>query len=112
MPWVDLVTMVSVSGFDLMVSQGQMIALLSGPFRMLLLAVPVAGALLLLGAVTGHRASLWVALLTGLLVLGYGTITLVRLFLETTGLGLWIVVGAAFLAFGLSLVTLGRRLRG
>lgn len=112
LPWVGLEGVVSVTGFSLMASEGQVVTLLSGPSRMILLAVPMLGVALMVGAMTGHRSSLWVGLLTGLLVVGYGLVTLIRLFVRTTGLGLWLVVGCAFLSLVVALLGLGRRSRG
>lgn len=107
LPWVRFGKMVSASGFGLMVSQGEIVQVLSGPARTLLLAVPVLGAMLLFGAATGHAASLWVALFAGVLVIGYGLFMLVTLFLQTTGLGLWVVVACAFLSLIMALLGMG-----
>jgi hypothetical protein len=109
LPWVTLGRAAAVSGFGLLLTQGELVELLTGPYRMLLLAVPLLGAGLCVGALTGHRVATWLALLTALLVLGGGLYTLVRLFLSSTGLGMWIVVGSALLALAVGLLTLGRR---
>ncbi|HEX4354536.1 MAG TPA: hypothetical protein VHZ95_16520 [Polyangiales bacterium] len=111
MRWMTVGDIVAVSGFGLMVTQGEAITLLSGAHRFVLLEVPLFGLLLMIGAFVGHRFVLWIALLTGLGVLGFGLFTVVRLFFQTTGLGMWVVVASAFLAFGLSLIGLGRASR-
>jgi hypothetical protein len=108
MRWLTLGDMVSVSGFTLIVTEGEMVSLLSGSHRFLLFAVPVFGILLVVAGVFGHRFGLWVALVTGVTVLGFGAFTLIRLFVESTGAGLWIVVGASLLALALSLIGIGR----
>jgi hypothetical protein len=108
MRWLTLGDMVSVSGFSLIVTQGEMVSLLSGSHRFLLFAVPVFGILLVVAGAIGHRFGLWVALVTGVTVLGFGAFTLIRLFIESTGAGLWIVVGASLLALSLSLIGIGR----
>jgi hypothetical protein len=108
MRWMTLGRMVSVSGFTLMVTSGEAVTLLSGGNRWLLFIVPMFGALLMLGAFSGRRATLWVGLLGGLAVLGFGFFAVVRLFFQTTGFGMWLVVLSAFLAFGVSLIGIGR----
>jgi hypothetical protein len=111
MRWLTLGDMVSVSGFSLIVTEGEMVSLLSGAHRVLLFAVPVFGILLVVAGAIGHRFGLWVALITGVTVLGFGMYTVIRLFLESTGAGLWIVIGASLLALALSLIGIGRSAR-
>jgi hypothetical protein len=108
MRWMTIGQIVSVSGFTLMMTQGEAVDLLSGGNRWLLFVVPVFGVLLLLGAFTGRRFALWAGLLCGMFVLGFGFFAVVRAFFQTTGLGMWVVVLSAFLAFGMSLIGLGR----
>jgi hypothetical protein len=108
MRWMTIGQILSVSGFTLMMTQGDAVALLSGGNRWLLFVVPVFGVLLLLGAFTGRRFALWAGLLAGVFVLGFGFYAVVRAFFQTTGLGMWVVVASAFMAFGLSLIGLGR----
>lgn len=74
----------------------------------MLFAVPVFGLLLVIGAAIGHRLTLWAALAIGLCVLGFGMYTVIRLFLQTTGFGMWLVVGSSLLALGLALIGIGR----
>jgi hypothetical protein len=109
MRWMTIGRIVSVSGFTLMVTQGEAVTMLSGGNRWLLFTVPALGVSLLLGAFSGRRVTLWIGLLGALAVLGFGFFAVVQLFFQTTGFGMWLVVVSAFLAFGLSLVGLGRR---
>lgn len=48
------------------------------------------------------------ALGTGIAILGFGLFTLARLFLETMGSGMWVVVGSALLAVGAGVAGLAR----
>jgi hypothetical protein len=109
LPWIRFGNMVVLSGFSLWASSGEAVDVISGPRRMLLFMVPLAALALLACAFTGHRVSIWVALLSSIVLLGYGAFTLVRLFLETTGIGMWLVVFSALIAFGVGLVGYGRR---
>jgi hypothetical protein len=111
MRWMTVGEIVSVSGFSLMITQGEAATLLSGGSRWWLLVVPVFGLLVLIGAFSGRRYALWAALFAGLSVLGFGFYSAIRLFFQTTGLGMWVVVVSAFVAFGLSLIGLGRSSR-
>jgi hypothetical protein len=111
LPWVKLGELVEASGFTLVVSSGQVIEQLSGPHRLLLFVVPVSALLLLFTAIRGTRGTTVVAVMSGLFILGYGFYTLVRLFFESTGLGMWLVVGSALLALSVGLVSYGNHLR-
>lgn len=111
MPWLrqGLDGSLTMTGFSLMASDGEVFTALSGAARMLLLAVPMLGVALMVGGMTGHRSSLWVALIAGAVIVAYGLVVLVRLFLQTTGTGLWLVVGCALLALVVGLWGMGRR---
>lgn len=108
MRWFTFGHMVSASGFSMIVTEGEFVSMLSGSHRVLLFTVPVFGILLLIGGALGHRFALWVGLFSGLTVIGFGGFTLIRLFIETTGLGLWLVVGSSLLALALALIGIGR----
>lgn len=107
LPWVNLGKFASVSGFALTVSGGEVVDFVAGPHRVIPLVVPLLGALLTFGAFVGHRAVLWVAIATGVFVLAYGIFTLVRFFLDTTGLGVWLVVVSALVSLGVGLLGVG-----
>ena len=108
MPWAVLANGIGSSGFDILIGRSELMELLFAPTRPVLLLVPMLGAMLLVGAWTGHRAALWVALASGLTVIGYGLYTLLHLFLQVTGMGMWLVVLSAFVALSVGLVSLGR----
>lgn len=112
MPWLKLGGLASISGFGLMSTEGEVVELLSGFNRFLLFAVPTLGVLLIAGGVTGHRAAAWLALVTGAVVIGDGLVTLMVLFLSTTGSGMWLVILGAFVALAIGLLTLGHHKKG
>lgn len=109
LPWITLGQVVALSGFGLLVSGGDSTQVFSGPPRALLFLVPLAALALAACAYTGHRISNWVALIASFTLLAYGAFTLIWLFIDTTGLGIWLVVLAALVTFGVSLVSLGRQ---
>jgi hypothetical protein len=111
MPWITVGELVSVSGLGLVVSDGQMVSMLSGSHRFLLFAIPALAVVLVLGGVLGNRLASWAAVAGGALVLGYGLFTVIRLFLSSTGLGMWLVIGSAVFAFALGVFDIGRRSR-
>lgn len=107
LPWVDFGSMMQASGFQLIMSSGEMAERLSGPHRIIPLAVPILGVLMVVGAVVGHRLAQWVAVLSSMALLAYGIATLLTVFLESTGLGVWLVVSAAFIALAVGLLSIG-----
>jgi hypothetical protein len=109
MPWLRFGDMVVLSGFSLSASSGDAVEVISGRGRALLFMVPISALALMACAYTGHRISIWVALLSSAVLLAYGAFTIVRLFLASTGVGMWIVVGCALLAFAIGLIGYGRR---
>jgi hypothetical protein len=109
LPWFTVGDLMSVSGLGLVFSDGQMVHMLSGSHRFLLFAIPALAVLLVVGAVFGHRVVSWGAVAGGILILGYGLYTLVRLFLSSTGPGMWLVIFSSVLALALGLIDIGRR---
>jgi hypothetical protein len=98
LPWVKLGTMVSLSGLNLALTGGQAIESLSGPFGLIVFVVPLAGVALLFGAVRGYRRLEWLGLVSGCIIFGVGIFTLVRVFLGSTGMGMWLVAAASMAA--------------
>lgn len=109
LPWIKLGRVMSLSGFSLLVSGGDSSQVFSGPPRALLFLVPLAALALVACAYLGPRISTWVALVASFTLLAYGAFTLLWLFVDTTGLGMWLVVLAALLTFAVSLVSVGRQ---
>ncbi len=111
MPWFKVGALLSVSGLSLMLSSGEMVAMLSGSNRFLLIVVPLLGILLLGGSILGKRVTRLLAVAgSGLFLLG-GFLILLRFFFASTGMGMWIVVFAALLGLSVGLVGWGRNQR-
>jgi hypothetical protein len=111
MPWFKVGALLSVSGLSLLVSSGEMVGLLSGSNRFLLVIVPLLGAALLGGSVLASRATRLMAVAgSGLFLLG-GLFLTIRLFLSSTGTGMWLVVLSALLALSVGLISIGRNQR-
>ena len=106
-PWVKLAG-IAQSGLGLIIMQGDAVEFVSWPQRAMVLAVPMFGVGLAVAAFTGHRLALWIALAASALVLGGGAYTLITVFFGMTGVGMWILVGSALLAFAVAMLTLGR----
>ncbi len=111
MPWFIVGTMVSMSGLSLVFASGELVGMLAGANRFLLIAVPLLGALLLGGAILGHRLTRWFAISGSGLILLFGFVILVRLFISSTGLGMWLVILSALLGLSIGLVGIGRARR-
>ena len=75
---------------------------------LLLIAVPVLGTLLLGGSILGNRMTRWFAIGGSGLILLFGFVILVRLFITSTGLGMWLVILSALLGLSIGLVGVGR----
>ena len=111
MPWFIVGTMVSMSGLSLVFASGEMVGMLAGANRFLLIAVPLLGTLLLGGAILGKRMTRWLAIAGSGLILLFGFVILVRLFISSTGLGMWLVILSALLGLSIGLVGIGRARR-
>lgn len=72
--------------------------------RWVLLVIPVLGVGLTAVGFMGFRWAGPVAVGIGLLLLAYGVVTVVMLFFQHTAVGLWLVVGGAFLAVSAGMV--------
>jgi hypothetical protein len=108
MPWFLAGALLSLSGFALMFSSGQMVGMFAGASRFLLIAVPVLGVLLVAGSILAHRITTWIAVVGSALILTYGFYSLIRVFISTTGLGMWLVIGSSLLGLCFGLIHLGR----
>ena len=109
MPWFKLGNLLTVTGMGLVFTQGDAVGMLSGANRFLLVAVPLLGALLLLGGALGYRVTSWVAVIGAAVILLYGLFTVMGLFISSTGLGMWLVILASIAALGIGLFGVGRR---
>ena len=66
--------------------------------RWTLLAIPALGVVLTAVGFLGFRWSGPVGAIVGLTLFGYGAVVVVVMFFQSTGLGLWLIVGGAFVA--------------
>lgn len=71
---------------------------LAGTPPIAVIMVPVLGTALAAIAFTGFRYTAYVAIGVSVLLFGYAAYVLFQLFVQHTGLGLWITTGAAFLS--------------
>jgi len=111
LPWFSAGALLSFSGLGLVFAGGEMVGMLAGTNRFLLIAVPLLGILLAAGAANGHRFTRWLAVGGSGLLLLAGFILLVRFVLTTTGLGMWLVIIAALVSISIGLVGVGRSQR-
>jgi hypothetical protein len=109
LPWFKLGNLLQVSGMGLVFTQGEAVGMLSGPNRFLLVAVPILGFLLVLGAGFGLRVTPWVAVVGACIILLYGLFTVMQLFISSTGFGMWLVILASIASLGIGLFGVGRR---
>ena len=109
MPWFKLGNLLQVSGMGLVFTQGEAVGMLSGANRFLLVAVPLLGLLLVVGAGFGLRITPWVAVIGACVILLYGLFTVMQLFVSSTGVGMWLVILASLTALGIGLFGVGRR---
>ncbi len=93
--------MVLLSGLSLLQQDS-----LAGTPSMAVIVVPVLGTALAAIAFTGFRYTAYVSIGVSVLLFGYAAYVLFQLFVQHTGVGLWISTGAAFLALLLGAGTL------
>lgn len=94
LPFLDLGGIASASGWEILVADH--VELMT---RIALLALPIGGlALIGAGATRSDRARL-VGVAFGLGVYGFLGFQMIRLFVATTGVGLWVTLAAAATAF-------------
>ena len=90
LPFLDVGGLVQASGWDVLVGEG-----VPWTMRLALLGVPFGGVAMIASGATNYRGARWVGLGFGLSVFGYLGFQMVRLFIATTGWGLWITLAAA-----------------
>ena len=112
LPWLRFGEFAAVSGLSLLVSSGQAVDALAGPARGMLVLIPLCGAALVAASVFGPRLAVVVALVGGIVVLAFGFFTLARVFLETMGAGMWLVVASALVAAGAGIAGFARNRSG
>lgn len=93
LPFLDLGGPMAASGWDILVAD-----LAPWTTRAALLALPIGGLCLCVAGATGHARARFAGFLFGAGVFGYLGYSMVRLFLATTGVGLWLTLAAALVA--------------
>jgi len=111
MPWLKIGSLLTISGFGLVFASGDVVNVVSGTSRFMLVVVPLLGILLSVGAILGHRLTPWVALAGATAILGFGFLRVLELFVTSTGLGMWLVIVSALVCLVLSLLGIGQRTR-
>jgi hypothetical protein len=106
LPWIRLGELVSMSGLSMALTGGEAVKELSG-FRMILLIVPLAGLALIASAIRSW-AYAWVALASGILIFVAALFTLIRVFLDSTGAGMWVVAISALTAVAVGFIAYRR----
>jgi hypothetical protein len=108
MPWMRFGEVVALSGLSLLFSSGTAVTALAGPSRGLLIIIPVCGAVLVATSVFAPRFAAPASLVSGIMILLFGLFTLIRLFFETMGIGMWVVVLSSFVAAGVGIAAVAR----
>lgn len=100
LPWLDAGGILGVSGWDF-VTENSGIDFLT---KVILVMVPLLGVALAIAGLGGGKAAGNMALVTGAAILGYTFYKVAWVFFKASGVGLWLVLGAAVLAliFGLA----------
>lgn len=112
LPWLSFGEFAAVSGLSLLVSSGTVVEALSGPSRGLLVMIPVCGTVLVASGVLAPRLAPVAALASGVAILAFGLFTLARVFFQTVGLGMWLVVGSSLLAAAVGIAAWARKRAG
>ena len=111
LPWLKLADEGgTVSGIDLVMANGEVARALvgDGAQRWILLLIPGFGAALSAVGFMGIRYSGQISAGLGVLIVGYGMVTLVIFFFQRTDYGLWLILGGSFIAVTAGAVTFAR----
>ena len=100
MPWIDILGLVNASGWDLVRDDH-----LGLGTRAVIGLCPVAGGALAFAAFNKSENAAWIALASGLGVLGYTGFKVAYAFTKITGWGLWLVLAAGGVSLVLGLAT-------
>lgn len=104
LPWLQLGDLTNISGMQLVVADSVLVRqAINDTQRWILLVIPVLGLALTAVGFLGFRWSGIVGAIVGLLVIGYGVVTVVTIFFQTTAVGLWLILAGSFLALGVGL---------
>lgn len=106
LPWINLES-TTVSGLELVSSSDPIIVALIGnqAQKWILLLIPVFGVALTAIGFLGVRYSGHISAALGVLIVGYGVVTVIIFFFQKTGIGMWLILGGAFIAISAGLIT-------
>ena len=106
LPWINLESS-TVSGLELVTSDDPIIVALVGQEaqKWILLLIPLFGIALTAIGFLGVRYSGHISAILGILIVGYGIVTVIIFFFQKTGVGLWLILGGAFISITAGLVT-------
>lgn len=93
LPFLDLGGLVSASGWEILV--GDHVPWMT---RIAMLALPLGGLAVIVAGASGSKNARLAGFAFGAGVYGYMGFQMVRLFLATTGIGLWLTLAAALVA--------------
>jgi len=100
LPFLDLGGMFQASGWDIVTAERT--GMLT---RIAFILLPVGGVAMLLGGLGGGRKARFAGVAFGLGVFGYLGFQLVRAFVATSGVGLWLTIAAAFVGLTAALAS-------
>lgn len=103
LPFFDVGGLLSVTGLEMALNDG-----LPWFTRIIVALVPIAGLTVFVTAVSGSQRARPIAGLFGLGVLGYLGYQAIKIFVTTTGCGMWLVIAAAVIAIIVVLMTTPR----
>jgi hypothetical protein len=98
LPFLDVGALATASGWDIVMS-----AKFAWTTRLAVALLPVGGAVLALAGFAGAPESRKISFAIGAGILGFTTFKLAWGFLKVTGVGLWLVLAAAVVAFAVGL---------
>jgi hypothetical protein len=100
LPFLDVGGLIQASGFDVLIGDN-----VPWTVRLALLALPIGGAVLIFAGATDNKKARVIGFGFGAGVYGYLGFQLVRAFIATTGIGLWVTLLAAAVAIVVALYT-------
>lgn len=93
LPWVKIADVARVSGLELMISDNVVVSSAVGPLqRGLVSLVPIVALILIVWGARNFPGLRWGLLGGGLVLLVFGLVVLLTIFVQVTSLGLWLVV--------------------
>ncbi len=99
LPWVQIGEIARVSGLELMISDNAAVNAAVGPIqRGLISLIPITGLVLIFWGIRNLPGLRWSLIGGGLVLLVFGMVVVMTIFIQVTSLGLWLVVGGLLIA--------------